>query len=88
VDVDARVQMKYCDLPQRGKDRVTAAQVIGGLRESSVGADGWTWCEYDPHAGNVRAAWTAHYIRKGCSERKARQLADKKYYTWPPVAAK
>lgn len=31
MGTDETVQMKYCDLPQRGKDRVTAAQVIGGF---------------------------------------------------------
>ena len=28
---DTAVKMKYCDLPQRNKQRETAAQIIGGF---------------------------------------------------------
>lgn len=49
--------------------------------------DGWCWgCYYDPHLAAVRKAWAEHYMRKGCNETKAWQLARKKSHTWPPSA--
>jgi hypothetical protein len=35
----------------------------------------------------MRAAWRAHYIAKGCNRYKASDLASKKTHTWPPGAA-
>lgn len=32
---------------------------------------------------NLRSAWRAHYIAKGCSAEKAFWLAAKKAHTWP-----
>lgn len=32
----------------------------------------------------MRSAWFAHYVAKGCNERKAHELASKKTHTWPP----
>jgi hypothetical protein len=32
---------------------------------------------------DLRAAWRAHYIAKGCSAEKAGWLAKKKTHTWP-----
>jgi hypothetical protein len=33
---------------------------------------------------NLRKAWRAHYIAKGCNSTKAMWLAHKKTHTWPP----
>jgi hypothetical protein len=38
---------------------------------------------YGPNLSKLRAAWRAHYMRKGCSPRKADCLAMKKRHTWP-----
>jgi len=51
-----------------------------------MGDIGFSWNEYDPRLADLRRAWVAHYMRKGCSEWKARRLAEKKFFTWPPRA--
>lgn len=48
-----------------------------------MGCDAWTWSDYDQTLGKLRAAWTAHYVAKGCSVWKASALARKKTHTWP-----
>lgn len=43
---------------------------------------------YDPTAGRRLAAWTAHYMAKGCYRAKAQAVAWKKVcrsWTWPPT---
>jgi hypothetical protein len=45
--------------------------------------------EYGTHVWRRQAAWRTHYMRKGCSQWKASDLARKKVArrsTWPPVS--
>ena len=35
---------------------------------------------------DLRVAWRAHYVAKGCSDHKAFHLAARKTHTWPPSA--
>ena len=52
-----------------------------------MGFYGWCWgFYYSPGLARLREAWTEHYMRKGCSQWKARNLAQKKTHTWPPTA--
>jgi len=46
---------------------------------------GWSWCEFDPQEAKRLLAWKLHYMRKGCSEWKARECAQRKRWTWPPI---
>jgi len=46
---------------------------------------GWYWQE--PNEGPRIKAWTAHYMRKGCTDTKADRVAHEKCRrsrTWPP----
>lgn len=44
----------------------------------------WIFDEYPkPELTNLRKAWRAHYIAKGCNPHKAMWLAAKKTHTWP-----
>ena len=45
------------------------------------------WCSDYPsrYLLDLRAAWRAHYIAKGCNRWKAGDLAAKKTHTWPPT---
>lgn len=46
--------------------------------------DGWGY-EYPSHElMDLRSAWYAHYVAKGCNRYKASDLAHKKTHTWPP----
>lgn len=45
---------------------------------------GWDYDHYPSRKLlNLRKAWRAHYVAKGCSAEKAFWLAAKKTHTWP-----
>ena len=47
---------------------------------------GYWFDDYPPRELlNLRAAWCAHYVAKGCGAEKAYWLAAKKTHTWPPL---
>lgn len=47
----------------------------------------WMGYDYGPNLSPMIAAWTAHYVRKGCHPEKARRVANARVdrkRTWPP----